>query len=106
MTKNAVIGKARRLELPARQSGWPKPEPSAPPAEVAKSLPESKPEPVSTGNVHMTKLEDHHCKWPLWDNSQATTFLFCGERRQVGSPYCSAHSARAFNRPVVKVSTA
>jgi GcrA cell cycle regulator len=46
----------------------------------------------STG-ISLFDLTDATCRWPT---SSDSPFTFCGCQTQDGSPYCSAHHARAF----------
>jgi GcrA cell cycle regulator len=78
MSKNAVIGKAWRLELPPRRaSDTPNPVPSL--AEIM---------PVGTDR----------CLWPLGHPGTAD-FRFCNQRVAVGKPYCETHCRSAYGRP-------
>jgi GcrA cell cycle regulator len=36
------------------------------------------------------------CKWPIGDPSKSEEFHFCGHAPKNGSPYCDAHSVKAF----------
>lgn len=51
--------------------------------------------------VLLMELRDHHCRWPLWGNTERPnvfTSRSCGERITGKGPYCAACSAR--NAPI------
>jgi len=101
VTRNAVIGKSRRIGL-----NWAarKAKPSKPPLRrprKRKPLPfmarRAKPKP--SGPVHFRNLEDHHCRWiPGEPSSQ----LYCGAERVQGSSYCGTHTRAAYASPPSK----
>jgi GcrA cell cycle regulator len=126
VTRNAVIGKAHRMGLSGRPSPIKKPAPvkkeasSAPKKAPAASAPLRKPAaPASTkqnpilakeaedlkklakdeippgGGVSLLELTERMCKWPIGDPKEAD-FTFCGLGIRVGTPYCPAHAAMAF----------
>jgi GcrA cell cycle regulator len=79
VTKNAVIGKAWRLDLPPRRvSEGPSPVPSL--AEIM---------PAATDRCH----------WPFGKPGTAN-FRFCRQPVLTGKPYCAAHCRIAYVRPV------
>ncbi len=96
VTKNAVIGKAHRLKLPARPSPIRR-TPGGPrlpkPAPVAKRVPKIPVRPVfrATRARHGAPA----CLWPIGDPSEAD-FHFCGGETVPGKPYCLEHCARAY----------
>src|SRR5262245_14827562 len=83
MTKNAVIGKAWRLELPPRRAPIAT-NPVAPLAEI------------------MRRRADQ-CFWPLGHPGTAN-FRLCSQPVIPGKPYCETHCRRAYvrleNRPM------
>ena len=95
VSKNAVIGKAHRLKLPARpspicHSSAPKKPKRAPlPKQVRKiqRRPAFKPTRRSNGAPS--------CLWPIGDPGE-TDFHFCGGKTVPGRSYCSEHCARAY----------
>jgi GcrA cell cycle regulator len=79
ITKNAVIGKAWRLDLPPRRvSEGPSPVPS-----LAEIMP----------------LATDLCHWPFGKPGTAN-FRFCCQPVRTGKPYCAAHCRIAYARPV------
>ncbi len=101
MSKNAVVGKAHRLQLPPRPSpirhgksvqrttrapGAPKRAPAS-----VSVLPQVRPRapapPIAVGNTA--------CKWPI-GHPDEPHFHFCGERALLGKPYCLEHYRRAY----------
>ncbi len=112
VTKNAVIGKAHRLKLPARPSpirhatapSTPKPNPK--PVSVSVSAPKplikARPKPVVRAARAPRAARAHgvaSCLWPIGDPS-TPDFHFCGAEAEPGKPYCSEHCARAYvSRP-------
>jgi GcrA cell cycle regulator len=79
ITKNAVIGKAWRLDLPPRR--------------VADS-----PNPVPSLAEILPRATDR-CHWPLGKPGTAS-FRFCRQPVLAGKPYCAAHCRIAYVRPV------
>lgn len=110
MTKNAVVGKAHRLDLPSRpspiiQRGEPRlpraprvtlpPMPMAAPVRVAQMPPPPPPAPVVTFKPFAARS----CCWPLWGNNERPTHRYCGaavmmKRDGMPGPYCAAHQAK------------
>ena len=95
VSKNAVIGKAHRIKLPARpspirhSSGPKKPKRAPLPKQVRKiqRRPAFKPTRRSNGAPS--------CAWPIGDPGE-TDFHFCGGKTVPGRSYCSEHCARAY----------
>ncbi len=76
VSKNAVIGKAFRLQLPKRRP-------------TAAEAPEE-------GRViRLEQLGAHMCSWPL-ASADADGYRFCGERSVAGKPYCETHCRAAY----------
>ena len=78
ITKNAVIGKAWRLDLPPRRA--------------ADSL-----NPVPSLAEIMPRATDQ-CHWPLGRPGTAS-FRFCNQPVLTGKSYCAAHCRIAYVRP-------
>ena len=99
-TRNAVIGKARRLNLEARvpencitktkkapvKKVAPPPPPPATPG--VKYLPRG-----SASDLLMSSSADN-CRWPDGDPA-GDDFTFCAGKKQGSSPYCKIHSEMA-----------
>ena len=121
VTKNAVVGKVHRLDLPGRPSPIKRgARPAARPGAV-----ESRPQPrceagMAAADVQRAPLEapaveaecksqavapappvvDLHappCQWPFGDPGDED-FHFCGSPSLAGRPYCPEHCARAYVR--------
>ncbi len=117
VTRNAVIGKAHRLNLASRPS--PVKSDAAKKAAAAKksskavagSVPKAKK--VSTpkaapininpiaakkkkgGKISILELSERICKWPIGHPGEEN-FHFCGEPSQPSHPYCSSHCLEAY----------
>ena len=124
VTKNAIVGKAHRLDLPARPSPIRKLEtagavltPRRKPAvrEPAPAIaaagrvvshsqpqpaarPSAAPVPVATAQVsHFPRASLRSCCWPIGEPGQRE-FRFCGFEAAPGKPYCAEHAAIAYVR--------
>ena len=117
VTRNAVIGKVHRLGLsgrakPSRPSTPRTGKPSAPRTRTvakvsvrrpaARPIPKAPPpppieaKPLANGEyATVLTLSEHMCKWPIGDPSK-TDFRFCGRKTDPATPYCTAHSAVAY----------
>lgn len=73
-TKNAIIGKAHRLELPAR------------PNPIKRPPPPPRPKPSRRA-----------CEWPFGDPGD-DDFHFCGAAVFAHAPYCQEHLLRAHRK--------
>jgi GcrA cell cycle regulator len=74
ISRNAVIGKAHRLELTPR------------PSPIKREEKKPRRAPAAQG-----------CLWPIGDPRTAD-FHFCGEDPAPGRPYCMGHCAMAYQR--------
>lgn len=83
VTKNAVVGKVHRLNLPKRNSPIQAPRPVA----VA----------ASGDHLKLEKLSAGMCSWPEGDPG-TSEFRFCGHQSVPGKPYCLEHCQRAYVR--------
>ena len=103
ITRNAVIGRCRRLGLPSRPSG----KPSLPQektyrirkrvsidAPIAPMAPIS---PVGQDDAPLTiyQLRDGDCHWPLGETFAKPPFMYCGQATEEGFAYCPDHHKRA-----------
>jgi hypothetical protein len=118
VTRCAVIGKARREDIPLAPAkvGAPKrPRPKrakvpqrpdiahrkaggAPKLVPASFVPRPDPRP---GQVPLLDLVPDGCKWPAggWNGDIHTTILFCNEPQEPGQVYCPAHCGLAYRAP-------
>lgn len=124
VSKNAILGKAKRLGLPERPI--PIPRSSAKPHQAAARLPHSRVMPSAAAAVAVAAVpkpavalrvsasaEDAlrsptimpspptgGCKWPMWGHREAPTHRYCDKpQRDVGDAYCSHHMEKAHVRP-------
>ncbi|WP_026873860.1 GcrA family cell cycle regulator [Inquilinus limosus] len=107
VSRNAVIGKAHRLELSGRPSPIKRKEgeeeeaatvaaEAAPPA--VQKVP-AKPEPERrSGGATILNLTERMCKWPIGD-PRDKDFHFCGKASHGNLPYCAEHAAIAYQPP-------
>jgi GcrA cell cycle regulator len=97
VTRNAVIGKSRRIGLnfAAPPGKPPKPRPSRrkPPPPKASFPFLRRPKPKPAGPVHFKDLEPHHCRWI---QNAPSSQLYCGAERVEGSSYCNAHTRASY----------
>jgi GcrA cell cycle regulator len=126
ISKNAVVGKAHRLNLPARPSPIrrdaqprPAPVPRAPrpvaPARAAVPPPMLRaapavapvaPPPAPAAPVLRAfpapaarpRLGSRTCCWPIGEPG-TSAFRFCGAEPMAGKPYCAEHAALAYVKP-------
>jgi GcrA cell cycle regulator len=101
LSRNACIGKARRLGLPMRDS-TPRPprqrylkpvkveRVEAPIEPIEARVPELR---IGGLTIHQTREGD--CKWPLGPMHAHPPFMYCGEPSLLGRPYCKTHAAKA-----------
>jgi len=117
ISKNAVVGKAHRLKLPARPSPIRKSTNTAPrrrAAIFAKPLMEAAaPLPLTEAEIPaqtMTHAElrptartkaagggQQSCAWPIGDPAKPD-FHFCGRPSKEDGPYCEFHARRAYHQ--------
>ena len=96
LTRNAVIGKCRRLAMPEREPRVRERKPSriridAPIAPVEAPQPRNE-------NLTIYQLENGVCHWPLGAMQDHPPFMFCGKDAvEFDAPYCPAHSAIAYH---------
>ena len=111
VTKNAVVGKAHRLELPHRPSpirrgerpaSEPAPRPKAAPSvlalpaaalQAAPVLPPPPPPPIAAAPARRGLPQP--CCWPLGEPGRPG-FRFCDAVADGGKPYCGEHRALAY----------
>ena len=123
ISKNAVVGKAHRLNLPAlpspiRRDAVPRPAPvpRAPrPMPVARQVPPPmlRAAPVAVAPVVAAvpaapvvrafpaarpRFGSRSCCWPIGEPG-TSGFRFCGGEPMAGKPYCTEHAALAYVKP-------
>jgi len=99
VTKNAVVGKAHRLGLPARPSpirrkGSGGGSTSRSAASVSVARPVAKP-PAKPMRQLALSTSGARCKWPFGHPGDAN-FHFCGSLALVNRPYCPEHYQMAY----------
>ena len=118
VTKNAIVGKAHRLDLPARPSpirkqdavggapATPRRKPAAREAsqagrraDPAAALAAAPPAPAAVAAVHPFPRPPslRSCCWPIGEPG-TRDFRFCSAEADPGKPYCAAHVAVAYVR--------
>jgi GcrA cell cycle regulator len=103
-TRNAVIGKLSRLHKHLRPFTGRRPPPPPRPRvrhrPLMHSMPEEEvpivvPEPTERKRmITLMELNGDTCRWPLNDGGP---FLFCGDLKADGSPYCVKHTHAAYH---------
>jgi len=110
ITRNSVIGRRHRLNLPQR---GPSPPPKARKrtekpkmthirvdAPIAPELPIVE---NTTAGLDILQLRNNSCRWPLGDLMETRPpYLFCGKRTLFDRPYCRAHYERAVGKPIAR----
>ena len=110
-SRNAIIGKARRLSLTPRftaKAGRPRMHPIDP---VRRQRPPKQlhPKPVITavdpfgfptepGGVPLLELKSGQCRWPL--NGEGLAAMFCAAAVEQSQSYCGRHCAIGFRSPM------
>jgi hypothetical protein len=91
LTKNACIGKSRRLKMPPREARPPKIR-----QYVYKPRVKTKPrEPEHAGLITIYQLRDFvDCKWPI---GELPDLLYCGQPQEEGQVYCTKHCDLAYH---------
>ena len=103
ITKNAAIGKARRLKID-KSPASPKNTKAKPPAHKPQPKP-IKPPPPSPAPVPdmklltMMELRDNHCRYPIDGKDE---MLFCGWHQDGKEPYCKQHAKICYVEPKIK----
>jgi GcrA cell cycle regulator len=104
LTRNACIGKARRMGLATRDN--------IPRAIIEKRrirrmktkvdapiAPREAERPVAPApeGLDIYQLREGDCRWPLGKMHDHPPFRYCGDAALLGRPYCSQHARRAYN---------
>lgn len=121
ITRNAIIGKVNRTDLPARLlptnrmktpsqrrldyaaaqvTSIPRPKPVPPPPDPYTAPPENIVVAIEKRRG-LADLEQDQCRWPIGD-PQEPDFHFCDRHQVSGMPYCEAHCAVAYQPPEAK----
>lgn len=95
VSKNAVIGKAHRLNLPARASPIRRDFKPKQPKRVLLPRQEPKPKRPPVIQPRPQRHGSPSCLWPMGDPGNAG-FHFCDRQTVPGRPYCTEHCARAY----------
>ena len=103
LTRNACIGKARRLGLATRDNipraiiekrrvkrMKTRVDAPVPPVEAERTF-------EGPEGLDIYQLRDGDCHWPLGKMSDLPPFRYCGGPAVLGRPYCSKHARRAYN---------
>ena len=112
ITRNAVIGRARRQGMPLKggaRGRTVKPKPPkrekplrpklplqrpAPGPKLPTSTAELRCDPVTPGTLHLLELEEGMCRYPTGEGAE--NIRFCGRHRIDGRAYCCAHVRMCF----------
>ena len=112
VSKNSVVGKVHRLDLPGRPSpirppgsGTPRPRPHPRPPRLADIMPlrsvppePVQPRPAIAPRIDPPVLGTLPCCWPIGQPKTAS-FRFCDQPNEAGKPYCPEHCGLAYERP-------
>ncbi|MBM3568163.1 MAG: global cell cycle regulator GcrA-like protein [Alphaproteobacteria bacterium] len=96
ITKNAVVGKAHRMNLPARPSPVKR---RSEPRIMAPQPPQ--PQIAMTPMPAPPNFVGPKCQWPI-GHPREPGFRFCGAPSAQGRPYCPAHASIAYRPANVK----
>ncbi|WP_366656446.1 GcrA family cell cycle regulator [Fodinicurvata sp. EGI_FJ10296] len=91
VSRNAVIGKAHRLQLSGR------PSPIKGKGDMEVKTPRKKPKEEAQGATILS-LTEHMCRWPIGD-PKLPGFKFCGKTTSGSLPYCAEHAQAAYQQP-------
>jgi hypothetical protein len=102
VSRNACIGKARRLGLPERSGKVrlpPKREVKVKMIKIRVDAPIAYEEAVtpspSAVGVTINQLGSGVCKWPLGEMEDRPPYHYCGGKAEIGDPYCAEHAAKS-----------
>ncbi|MEX0923449.1 MAG: GcrA family cell cycle regulator [Rhodovibrionaceae bacterium] len=106
VSKNAVVGKAHRLKLPARPSPIKRDGSATPRRRVLNIRPQVEPAPQAKSYTPPAQEKEpprriraaegtQRCLWPIGDPGDSN-FHFCEAASVPGKPYCAEHCAKAY----------
>ena len=103
ITRNAIIGKSYRLNLPhrykrrivIRKPRKPRKRVRVKSGAVVVARPVTEPH----NGVPLLELRDGICRFPLGPVEQRPPYLYCGDATELGYSYCGEHYARAYIVP-------
>ena len=119
-TRNAIIGRVHRIDLPRRAQSYRKKSSNLAPkrSKVAAVHILNRPIRVSAAifanceplppameydkaRVSVSAVADDDCRWPVGDPAQAGAHgkIFCGKTKLPRLPYCEVHTRRAYQTP-------
>lgn len=107
-TRSAVLGKVHRMRLAQRVKRGRHAPPSRAPKKDHRQhrdppVPVLVPLVIETAIlVSIEEIRDGMCRWPIGDPALAD-FRFCGCVPILGRPYCTAHAALAYAKPMAAV---
>jgi hypothetical protein len=109
ISRNAVIGRARRIGLPKRPSGAPRSPTIAPKrkppvridAPIAPAI-EPVAEPLPPG-LTIYQLREGVCKFPLPQAEDHPPYFYCGKATKIDRSWCDEHFRRVHNNPLRQV---
>jgi GcrA cell cycle regulator len=102
-TKNACIGKGRRLGVDVRVAGFNKSKKRKPvvkrkyirvDAPIAPVIPVPARDPEA--GITIYELREGDCKWPLGKTQDYPPYMFCGYPAIFGCPWCKKHRKIAY----------
>jgi len=93
-TKNSIVSKAHRLNLPPRPSPIRKKESKASPRPERLSR-VSPSHAAVLRQIVITEVSRNQCSWPV-GMPKREGFHFCPEKALIGRPYCQAHCDMAY----------
>ena len=108
LTRNAVVGRCHRLNLPAREppikrsynkSTRPGPKPMRIVRIDAPIMPREAVKLPDGNALTIYQLGFSDCRWPLGEAMARPPFLYCGKAAIDGRPYCGKHCRLAYNAP-------
>ena len=96
ITKNACIGRARRLGVSMRDQTL-RPSPKDKTIKIKRVRVDAPIAPRIThrlkpGHVSIYDLREDTCRWPLGPMTARPPFMYCGETAPIGCPYCAHHA--------------